>query len=114
MPSPAFALVKTLVFDVEIDDADAFALRLELFQDETDAGRFRASLWREETFRIQSTFPQSASTGEPEDSPSDELILVDWSHQLSRNYSDFGADNADAAVKTVLDDFQRWLRHTIG
>lgn len=113
MPGSVFTLIKTVVFDVEIGD-DSFALRVELFQDESDSGRFRVKMWRTEFFRIQSTFPQSASTGKPQDDPSDEFILVDWSHNLSRDYSDFRADNVDAALRVVLEDYQRWLRHTLG
>lgn len=109
-----FALIKTVAFDVEIGDVDSFTLRVELFQDQADDQRFKAGIWRTEFYRIQSTFPQAESTGEPEHYPSDEVILVDSSHNLAGEYSDFKADNPDAAMSVVLDDYQRWLRRTLG
>lgn len=109
-----FTLIKTVAFDVQIADVDSFTLRIELFQDESDASRFRVSVWRDEHYRIESTFPQSTSTGEPEHPSSDELILVNWSHYLAGDYSDFRAANAAAALAMVLEDYQRWLRHTLG
>jgi hypothetical protein len=111
---PVFTLIKTVAFDVQLADVDAFTLRLELFQDETDDRRFKVGVWRTEFFRIQSTFPQAESTGEPEHHPSDEVILVDWSHNLAGHYSDFKAENPDAALNAVLEDFRHWLRHTLG
>src|SRR5579859_4379723 len=114
MPAPMFALIKTVAFDVQIGDVDSFTLRLELFQDEADDRRFKVGIWRTEFFRIQSTFPQSALTGDPEHHPSDEVILVDWSHNLAGQYSDFEAENSNAALSTVLEDLRRWLRHTVG
>jgi hypothetical protein len=71
-------------------------------------------MWRTEFFRIQSTFPQAGSTGEPEHHPSDEVILVDWSHNLAGQYSDFEAENPDAALNAVLEDFRHWMGDTLG
>ena len=113
MPPPVFTLIKTVAFDVQIADVDTFTLRLELFQDDEDDRRFKVGMWRTEFFRIQSTFPQAASTGGPEHDPSDEVVLVDWSHNLAGQYSDFKAANPDAALNTVLEDFRHWLRHTL-
>jgi len=109
-----FTLIKTVAFDVQIADVDSFTLRLELFQDEADSRRFKVGIWRTELYRIQSTFPQSELTGKPEHHPSDEEILVSFGHYLAGNYSDFQADNRDAALQVVLDDFQRFLDHTLG
>src|SRR5260370_7609984 len=86
--SHLYALVKTVEFDVVLGD-DSFALRVELFQDKTRRQTFRANIWRNELYRIQSTFPQNPSTGRPEHQPSDEVILIDWSSNLRGNSSSF-------------------------
>jgi hypothetical protein len=43
-----------------------------------------------------------------------ELSRKWWSHNLAGQYSDFKAENPDAALSTVLEDFRQWLRHTLG
>ncbi len=109
-----FVLVKTVAFDVQVADVDSFTLRIELFQNESDSHRFKVGIWRTELYRIQSTFPQSELTGKPEHQPSDEEILISFAQHLAGNYSDFTADNPDAALQAVLDDFQGRLRHWLG
>jgi hypothetical protein len=80
------ALVQIVEFDVVLGD-DSFALRVELFQDKTRRRTFRANIWRNELYRIQSTFPQKPSTGQPEHQPSDEVILIDWSTNVATTQS---------------------------
>ena len=95
---------------------DEFALRIELFQDSDNARSFRADVWRAEHYRIQSTFPQDPSTGEPEHHPSDEVVMVDWSTfiRTDRNYRHFEAENAEAALDGVMADIQRTIDHALG
>jgi len=108
--SHLYALVKTVEFDVVLGD-DAFALRVELFHDKSRRRIFRANIWRNEFYRIQSTFPQSLSSGVPEHQPSDEVILVDWSTNVRGNYSTFEAASSTAALNTVLKAIRAALDH---
>lgn len=111
--SEIYELIRTIEFDVEVGDDD-FLLRVELFRAKSDSNYFRAHVWRREFFTIQSTFPQDAGTHEPVDPPSDEMIFVDDSHQLSGDYSHFQAESDTAALQMILDDFQSRLKHIAG
>jgi len=111
--SHLYALVKTVEFDVVLGD-DSFALRVELFQDKTRRQTFRANIWRNELYRIQSTFPQNPSTGRPEHQPSDEVVLIDWSSNLRGNYSVFKAASSAAALNMVLKAIRAALDHAAG
>jgi hypothetical protein len=111
--STIYELIRTIEFDVEIG-GDNFLLRVELFRANSDPNYFRAHVWRREFFTIQSTFPQDTQTHEPVDPPSDEMIFVDASHQLSGGYSHFQAENDTAALQMILDDYQSWLKHIAG
>src|SRR5260370_7469854 len=86
--SPLYALVKTVEFDVVLGD-DSFALRVELFQDKTRSQTFRANIWRNELYRIQSTFPQNPSTGRPEHPPPDQPLPSASSPNLPANYTSY-------------------------
>jgi len=105
-----YELVKTVEFDVVLGD-DSFALRVELFEDKTRRRTFRANIWRNEFYRIQSTFPQNASTAQPEHQPSDEVILIDWSTNLRGNFSVFKATSSTAALNLVLKAIRAALDH---
>ena len=109
--SPLFELAKIIEFDVEVG-GDHFSLRLELFQDISDAQRFRARIWRLELYRIQSTFPQNETDGQPSDHPSDESIFVDTGSWLSRRYEDFQAETPDRAIQIILNDLRNFLVRT--
>src|SRR5258708_32282079 len=111
--SHLYALVKTVEFDVVLGD-DSFALRVELFQGKTRRQTFRANIWRNELYRIQSTFPQNPSTGRPEHQPSDEVVLIDWSSNLRGNYSVFKAASSPPALIIVLTAIQAVLDHAAG
>jgi hypothetical protein len=106
-----FALVKTVEFDVVLGD-DSFALRVELFQDKTRKRTFRANILRNESYRIQSTFPQNPTTGQPEHQPSDEVVLIDWSTNVRGNYSSFEAASSTAALSIVLKAIRAALDHS--
>src|SRR6266481_2373190 len=106
-----YAMVKTVEFDVVLGD-DSFTLRVELFQDKTRRRTFRANIWRNEFYRIQSTFPQNSSTGLPEHQPSDEVILIDWSANVRGDYSVFKAADSSAALNMVFKAIRAALDHT--
>src|SRR5262245_8392408 len=111
--SPLFELVKTVEFNLGIAE-DHLSLRLELFQDISDAQRFRARIWRLEMYRIQSTFPQNETDGQPADQPSDEYIFVDTSAWLSQRYEDFRAERPDNAIQFILNDLRDFLIRASG
>ncbi len=109
-----YSLIKTVQFDVVPGDVDSFAVRIELFQDASNKRRFRADIWRNEFYRIQSTFPQNPSTGRPKHHSSDEVILIDWSTNVSGDYSVFEAANSNVALKIVLEDIRSTLDRVTG
>jgi len=111
--SKVYELVKTIEFDVALDE-DGFNLRIELFCAIASQNHFRAHIRRSEFYRIQSTFPQAGETHEPVDPPSDELIFIDYSSQLSGDYSDFQAEDEATALQLILDDCQRFLKRVAG
>lgn len=104
-----FTLVNTVEFEIvwphgPDGDLDEFITRIELFQAKTNPKTFRAHIWRTESYRIQSTFPQDPSTGQPKDKPSDEEILVEWSANLLGDYRLFEAESAESAMDLVAKD----------
>jgi hypothetical protein len=111
--SPLFELAKTVEFNLEVAE-DHFSLRIELFQDISNAQRFRARIWRLEMYRIQSTFPQNETDGQPTDQPSDESIFVDTGAWLSQRYEDFRAETPDRAIQIILNDLRDFLVRTSG
>ncbi len=111
--SPLFELAKTVEFNLEVAE-DHFSLRVELFQDISDAQRFRARIWRLEMYRIQSTFPQNETDGQPADQPSDESIFVDTGAWLSQRYEDFRAETPNRAIQIILNDLRDFLVRTSG
>lgn len=108
--SPIYKLLKVLELDLQLGD-DAWPIRFELFQNTEIRGHFRCRIWQAEHFRIQSTFPMSAR-GNPKHLPSDELIFIGFDGPEMRDYDDFKAPNASAAMATVFRDFERFLEHT--
>lgn len=111
--SNVYELIRTLEFDVTLGE-DSFNLRIELFRATSNPGYFRAHIWRSEFYRIQSTFPQNHETHEPVDLPSDELVFVDYSTQLSGDYSAFQAEDVTSAIQLILDDCQGFLKRVAG
>ncbi len=93
---------------------NSFTLRLELFGDVSNPERFRAHLWRLESYRIQPTFPQDEATGQPAHEFSDETIWVDTALWLSQDYADFQAPTAEEAIQIVLNDFRAFLAQVLG
>lgn len=102
-----YELVKVLEIDVDIGN-EQFSLRLELLQCTLESNCFRAHISRPEFCRIQSTFPQNQE-GQPVHQPSDEVIFVNWSYYLSRDYTRFEALSPDDAIQLVLNDIEQVL-----
>lgn len=110
--SPFFELVKTIEVDLALRDDLVVPLRIELFEDSENAGRFRCHLWEREMFRMTPSFPQD-HRGRPNEISDDEL-LAERSTQLTGDYQDFTAPAAEAALAKVLDDLAARLEHWTG
>jgi hypothetical protein len=76
-------------------------VRVELLRVGNTGRRYAARFWRTEHFRLPPTFPQDAN-GQPRDDSSDELILVDWSHFVEGNWTNYTAINAEHALRKAL------------
>ena len=111
--SNIYELIRTIEFDIAMG-IDGFYVRVELFCSLAHPNKYRAHIWRSEFYRIQSTFPQDSQTHQPLDLPSDELIFIDFSTQLSGDYSDFHAENETVAIQLILDDCQQFLKRVMG
>jgi hypothetical protein len=109
--SDVYELVRLVEFDVNIA-GDVFGLRVELLHSLSDRNWFRAHFWRQEMYRIQPTFPQDASG--PVHDPSDERLLIDWSHYLDNDYRDFEAASPDKALQLILDGVRQALVRLTG
>jgi hypothetical protein len=75
---------------------------------------FHADIWRHEFYRIQSTFPQNPTTGRPKHQSSDEVILTDWSTNVSGDYSIFEAADSNVALNIILKDIRSTLDRMTG
>jgi hypothetical protein len=111
--SHMYEVIKVVEFDVDLD-FDSFSLRIELLRSATTPDWFRVHVWRTELYRLQATFPQDKPSGQPLHEPSDENILVDWSHYLAHDYKQFQASNSEAALELVFDDIRRFLVRVTG
>ena len=100
-------VVRTLEVPVQLADDDLAMLRLEILEKVAQPGSFRARVWRIESYRLQSTFPQE--NGEPSHSPSDELILKDFEGFESPLQSAQPFVDANQAEEYVLKSFVEWL-----
>jgi hypothetical protein len=108
-----YELEKIIEFDIELSDVRN-TLRIELFRNLSEPRHFRAHIWGSEFFRIQSSFPRDRVTDQPAHEPSDEIVLVDYSHYLSGDYRDFEAESLESAAAMILDDCRRFLNHISG
>ncbi len=106
---PVFELVKTVELDLALCD-EIWPTRFEILRDTERQDFFRCRVWQLETFRIQSTFPQSGDG--PSHQPSDHRILVEWEGRNVGGYKDFMAASAEAALRIVIEDFREFLEHT--
>jgi hypothetical protein len=71
----AVVLLETLEVCIPLDQEDLL-LRLELFQELENTDMYSARIWRLESYRLQSSFPQRGGT--PAHQPSDEIILKEF------------------------------------
>lgn len=111
--SPLFELIGTYELDISLtnpDDGDQFSLRIELFRALTDPKLFRCKVWRNELFRIQSTFPQD-TTGKPKHEPSDEMVLVSFSQAHFGSRETFRAASPKEALNQVIKGLGQLLEH---
>jgi hypothetical protein len=108
--SSIYEVCKVVEFDLQLGD-ESWPIRIEVLRNTEIQGRFRCRIWQAELFRIQSTFPMGKS-GLPQHHPSDELIWVEFSGPKVNDYYDFPAKDVDAALSTVLKDFETFLEHT--
>ena len=99
-----------ICFKGKDDEDDEFSLRIELFRSLSNKKLFRYKAWRNEFFRIQSTFPQSSS-GTPKHEPSDETILVGFSQPYFESSKEIRANSASEALKKVIKDLGKSLEH---
>jgi hypothetical protein len=104
-----FKLIDIYELDLNFGE-DRFSLRIELFQSLTDPTLFRYKTWRDELFRLQSTFPQDR-VGKPEHSPADEKILAGLGLPHIDASEDFYADNPELAMRKIIADLGKSLEH---
>lgn len=111
--SPLFELIGTYELDInfagELDD-DSFSLRIELFRSLSNKKMFRYKAWRNEFFKIQSTFPRNNSGGHLHE-PSDELILVSFSQPHFGPCDEFLSDTPKKALSKIVKDLEKLLEH---
>jgi hypothetical protein len=111
--SPIFELVGSYEIDLKLksdEDEDQFSLRIELFRSLTDKELFRYKTWRNELFRIQSTFPQD-NKGRSKHEPSDEMIMVGFSQPNFGPYGEFHAHGPEDALIQIAKDLGMLLEH---
>lgn len=98
--TPALEVVK--IVDLETiasrGNTPSFHFRVEILREIKDRGRYRARVYRRETFRIQPSFPQKA--GRPIYHRSDEFFFVE----------DFARDWESLTGKTEKEILNRVLR----
>ncbi|RYZ09232.1 MAG: hypothetical protein EOO73_05585 [Myxococcales bacterium] len=114
----AFALVKTLEFELELptEDADeepqASMMRLELFESMKERGRFRARLSQLEVFRLKPTFPQAG--GEPSSLGADERVWKEFAAVPPSMTAPGEFQTADEALDCALEKLVVWARDQLG
>lgn len=96
---PLFELVRTIEFDVAIGEA-AVPVRIEILQAIDDPTRFRARVWQREEMPLP---PEEG----PEIGPSE--VLAERPVDLGDDYLDFVAEDADGALRAVLEDLSERL-----
>ena len=108
--SSVFKLIGTYELDLSFcsqDEADEFSLRIELFRSLNKKNLFRCKSWKNEFFRIQSTFPQDDFGGHLH-APSDEMILVKY---YFGEGCDFFAETPKEALNKIIEDLSKLLEH---
>ena len=103
--SSVFKLVESYDFSLQIP-SDRVELRIEVFQQSGVSRTFKVRLFRYESFRIQSTFPQAA--GAPVHPPSDELILKEFESFCPSYAVAKAAENSDYVLEATIDELLAW------
>jgi hypothetical protein len=65
-----YEVVKVVEFTAEMEESSC-VVRVELLQSRNDAGQFKARLWRNDFYHLQSKFPTDPDTHQPLHGPSD-------------------------------------------
>lgn len=111
--SAVFELTGTYEIDIKLDNKsneDSFSLRIELFRSLADKKNFRYKIWRDELFRIQSTFPLD-NKGKHMHKPSDELILVGLALPHFGASGKINAESHKKALSKIIKGFGRSLEY---
>ena len=111
--SPVFEHFATYEVDLAFGDNE-FPTRIELFRNTSEPNGYRAHVWQLETYRIQSTFPQDESTGEPLDHPSDDGLLIERSPLAKPDLLSFRAASDEDAREHVVSALHQFLDHGFG
>jgi len=102
--------VRKLVDCCELELAlpqETLLLRVEVFERIDGTGTFTARIWRLESYRLQSTFPQA--DGQPSHEPSDEVILKEFEGFESPLEEPRPFASPVAAREYVLECLDVWL-----
>lgn len=76
----------------------SYLFRVEILKEYGSRGKYRARVYRKETFRIQPTFPQKDGT--PQYEPSDEAVFIE----------DYAGEWEEIKGKTAMEVLQKVLR----
>ena len=107
----AYELVKVIDLHLSIDpekNFDSYLFRIEILKSLLEVDKYYISVWRAESYRIQSTHPQS--DGVPQDQPSDELIWVE-DYFFWTKANEMYAPNLDTVLQEVISNFEARLKH---
>lgn len=117
-----YELVKTVEFDMELDD-DRFPMRVELLQCLSAPHQFRTRTWvmnfsdRTWIAKIYSGLSMVSHAETIEQSlerSSGEGIFIDYSYSLPQGYSEFQADTQEAAIQVIVNNLKDFLSYFTG
>ena len=90
--SPVYELIQTVEFDLAFGE-DSWTVRVELFRDTEDRGRFRCHAWETELFRLT---PSSRDGADQPAHVSDDYLQAERSHWVRRfDRQDFTAPSVE-------------------
>jgi hypothetical protein len=92
-----------VLLDVPSDEID---LRIEVSEQVGKSGTFKVRIFRYESYRIQSTFPQNE--GEPVHPPSDEVILKEFESFVPRYATSASGESAEGVLEETLAELKSW------
>jgi hypothetical protein len=106
-----YELVKTVEFDMELDD-DRFPMRVELLQCLSNPHQFRTRTW---AMNFRDRTQEAKFYSERLIVPHDEMvdrgegIFVDYSYGLSEDCFEFEADTQEAAIQVIVDNLKDFV-----